>query len=160
MTQHTQHIDTDVVRKTVTVAVSQERAFEAFTAEFGSWWPPEYHIGKADLADFILEPKVGGRWYEVGTDGVECDSGRVLAFEPPERVVIAWHLNGQWQFDPDPEHASHVEVRFIAEGLESTRVELEHRGFERHGDGAAAVRGGVEGGWVNAMGRYAAKLAA
>lgn len=156
----TQNLDTEVVRKTVTVAVSQERAFEAFTAEFGSWWPPEYHIGKADLADFILEPKVGGRWYEVGTDGVECDSGRVLAFEPPERVVIAWHLNGHWQFDPDPEHASHVEVRFVAEGPESTRVELEHRGFERHGDGAAAVRAGVEGGWVNAMGRYVAKLAA
>lgn len=155
----TQHIDLGTVRKTITVAVSQERAFEAFTAEFGSWWPPEYHIGKADLADFVIESKAGGRWYEVGVDGTECDSGRVTVFEPPERLVLAWHLNGQWSFDPDPAHASEVDVRFIAEGPDRTRVELEHRGFERHGAGAAAVRGGVEGGWDNALGRFGAKLA-
>jgi uncharacterized protein YndB with AHSA1/START domain len=143
-----QNIDT-AVRRTITVAASQQRAFEVFTAQFGSWWPKDYHIGEADMADFVLEPKVGGRWYEVGVDGKECDTGRVTAFEPPDRLTLAWHLDGSYQYDPDPAHASEVEVRFIAEGPTQTRVELEHRGFERHAAGADAVHGSVSspGGW-------------
>jgi uncharacterized protein YndB with AHSA1/START domain len=158
----TQPVDTAVVRKTITVAASQQRAFEVFTAQFGTWWPKEYSIGEAEMADFVLEPKVGGRWYEVGVDGKECETGRVTHFEPPDRLTLAWHLNEQWQYDPDPEHASEVEVRFIAEGPTITRVELEHRGFERHGDGADAVHGVVDSpqGWSYCLERFAARAAA
>lgn len=149
------------VRRTITVAAPQDQAFEVFTAQFGSWWPKEYSIGEADMADFVLEPKAGGRWYEVGVDGTECDSGRVTAFEPPERLVVAWHLDGNWQYDPDPDHASEVEIRFIAEDPTHTRVELEHRGFDRHGAGADAVRGGVDNpqGWDYCLALFAKQVA-
>lgn len=145
------------VVRTITVAAPQERAFKVFTEQFGTWWPREYSIGEAEMADFVLEPKVGGRWYEVGVDGKECDTGRVTAYEPPDRVVFAWQLDGMWQFDPDIAHASEVEVRFIAEGPHSTRVELEHRGFENHGDGAEGVHGGVDNpqGWSYCLDRFA-----
>jgi uncharacterized protein YndB with AHSA1/START domain len=146
------------VVRSITVATSRDRAFKVFTEQIGTWWPKEYSIGEADMADFVVEPKVGGRWYEVGADGVECDTGRVLVYEPPERVVFAWHLNGEWQFDPDPDHASEVEVRFVAEGPNSTQVELEHRGFERHGDTAPGVHGAVSdsSGWSYCLERFAA----
>jgi len=149
------------VVRTITVAAPQERAFKVFTEQFGSWWPREYSIGEADMADFVLEPKVGGRWYEVGADGSECDTGRVTAYEPPDRVAFAWQLDGAWQFDPDISHASEVEVRFIPEGDHRTRVELEHRGFENHGDGAGGVHGGVDapGGWTFCLDRFAAAIA-
>ena len=149
------------VVRTITVAASQDRAFKVFTEQFGSWWPREYSIGEADMADFVLEPKVGGRWYEVGTDGTECDTGRVTAYDPPDRVVIAWHLDSSWQYDPDPAHASEFEVRFVAEGPNSTRVEVEHRNFERHGDGADAVRGGVDDpqGWSYCLDLFAKAVA-
>jgi uncharacterized protein YndB with AHSA1/START domain len=152
----------NAVRRTITVAASQQRAFEVFTARFGSWWPKDYHIGPAAMADFILEPKVGGRWYELDVDGTQCDTGRVLAYDPPERVVLAWQLNEQWQYDPDPSHASEVEVRFIAEGPSRTRVELEHRGFEHHGAAAGAVRAGVEvqTGWTYVLELFAKHVAA
>lgn len=157
----TQHVDT-TVRKTVTVAVSQHRAFEVFTAQLGTWWPKEFHIGEADMADFVLEPRVGGRWFEVGVNGKECETGRVTGFEPPDRFTLAWHLDGNWQYDPDPAHASEVEVRFIAEGPTRTRVELEHRGFERHGAGADAVQGAVGGpqGWDYCLDLFAKQAAA
>jgi len=152
----TQHVGT-VVRRQITVSASQERAFEVFTARLGTWWPKEYSIGQSPMVDFVLEPKVGGRWYELGEDGKQCDTGRVTAFEPPARVTLAWHLNGQWQFDPDPAHASEVEVRFIAETPARTRVELEHRGFERHGADAAAVLGSVDSqtGWTYCLDLFA-----
>jgi uncharacterized protein YndB with AHSA1/START domain len=157
----TQNVDT-AVRRTVTVEVSQQRAFEVFTAGFGSWWPKAYSLGASDMADFVLEPKVGGRWYEVGVDGTECDTGRVLAYEPPERVVFSWQLNEQWQYDPDPSHASEVEVRFIAEGPSRTRIDLEHRGFERHGAGADGVRAGIDAptGWTYVLDLFAQHVAA
>jgi uncharacterized protein YndB with AHSA1/START domain len=150
------------VRRAITVAAPQQRAFEVFTAQFGRWWPKDYHLGEAELADFVLEPKVGGRWYEVGVDGAECETGRVTAFEPPDRLLLAWHLDGSWRYDPDPAHASEVEVRFIAQGPALTRVELEHRGFERHGAGAAAVHGGVSSprGWPYCLERFAEQAAA
>ncbi|MGH9186147.1 MAG: SRPBCC family protein [Acidimicrobiales bacterium] len=158
----TQDVEVGVVHKTITVGAAPETAFEVFTAKLATWWPKEYSIGESDMADFVLEPKVGGRWYEVGVDGKECDTGRVLAFEPPERVVIAWHLNEAWQFDPDPSHASEFEVRFIAEDSSRTRVELEHRGIERHGDGAPAVHGTVDGpgGWGFVLEHFAKAVTA
>ena len=101
---------------TITVDAPIDQAFRTFTDAFGSWWPAEYHIGQADMATAILEPREGGRWYEQGTDGSECDWGRVLAWEPPHRLVVTWQINGQWQYDPDPAHASEIEVRFTADG--------------------------------------------
>jgi uncharacterized protein YndB with AHSA1/START domain len=150
----------DAVRATITVGVSQQRAFEVFTAQFGTWWPKEYSIGEADMADFVVEPEAGGRWYEVGVDGTECDTGRVTAFEPPKRLVLAWHLNENFQYDPDPAHASEIEIRFIAEDPTRTRVELEHRDFERHGAGAQAVHDGVDQGWSYCLELYARHTAA
>lgn len=145
-----------IVRRTVTVAATQQHAFDVFTAKLGSWWPTEFSIGEADMADFILELRVGGRWYEVGVDGTECETGRVTAFEPPERLVLAWHLNGSMQYDPDPAHASEVEIRFIADTPAQTTVQLEHRGLDRH-DGSAAVLGMVESprGWSYLLGVFA-----
>lgn len=158
----TQPLDTAVVRRTITVAATQQHAFEVFTAGFRTWWPKEYSIGESEMADFVVEPKVGGRWYEVGVDGKECDTGRVTAFEPPERLTLAWHLNGQFQYDPDPAHASEVDIRFIAESPTHTRVELEHRGLERHGTDADAVHGIVDspGGWTYCLELFAKQASA
>ena len=116
------------VRKTLQVKASQARAFEVFTAGFARWWPASHSIGKSPLKDAIMEPQVGGRWYERGEDGSECDWGRVLAWEPPARLVLSWQLSAQWKFDPDLR--TEVEVRFIPEGDRLTRVEFEHRGLE------------------------------
>jgi uncharacterized protein YndB with AHSA1/START domain len=152
----------DAVRKAIVVPATPEHAFKVFTEQLGMWWPREYSIGTVDMADFVVEPMAGGRWYEVGVDGSECDTGRVTAYEPPDRIVLAWHLNGNWQFDPDPDHASEVEVRFIPDGEGRTRVELEHRHFERHGADAPLVREAVEstGGWGHCMAAYVAQLVA
>jgi uncharacterized protein YndB with AHSA1/START domain len=130
---------------TVTIGVPLERAFRIFTASFNTWWPAQYHIGKAEMAEAVLEPREGGRWYERGADGSECDWGRVLAWEPPHRLVVTWQINGQWQFDPDPAHASEIEVRFTAAGTEETDVVLEHRLLDRLVDGQA-LRDGITGG--------------
>lgn len=129
----------------VTVDVPVERAFRVFTDSFNTWWPAEYHIGQADVEQAILEPREGGRWYERGVDGSECDWGRVLVWQPPHRLVVTWQINGRWQFDPDPEHASEIEVRFTADGPEQTKVELEHRHLDRLVEGPA-LRDGITGG--------------
>lgn len=129
----------------VTVAVDVERAFRVFTASFNTWWPMQYHIGQSEVAEAVLEPREGGRWYERGVDGSECDWGRVLVWEPPSRLVVTWQINGQWQYDPDPEHASEIEIRFTADGPEQTRVELEHRLLDRLVAGEA-LRDGISGG--------------
>ena len=145
------------VIKTVTVRAGQQHAFKVFTAGFTTWWPSGHHIGKADLAEAVLEQREGGRWYERGVDGSECDWGSVLVYDPPNRVVLSWHLNGEWVYDPDPAKASEVEVRFTAEGPDVTRVELTHRNFERHGGNWQAVASGVdaEGGWGGILRGYA-----
>ena len=149
------------VRKSITVRASQERAFTVFTKEFGTWWPAGHHIGAADLADAIIEPREGGRYYERGVDGSECDWGQVLAYEPPDRLVLSWHLQGDWRYDPDPAKASEIEVRFIAEAPDRTRVELDHRHIERH-HLADRVVTGIESpdGWSGILALYADKLAA
>ncbi len=134
---------------TITVGVPVERAFAVFTGSLDTWWPRMYHIGQAEMAEAVLEPRPGGRWYERGVDGSECDWGRVLAWEPPHRLVVTWQINGAWQYDPDPAHASEIEVRFTADGPGQTTVELEHRLLERLAGGQAigdTIRGG--GGWT------------
>jgi uncharacterized protein YndB with AHSA1/START domain len=134
------------VRKSILVKAPPERAFEVFTTGIGRWWPQSHHIGKAEMQDAIMEPRAGGRWYERGADGSECEWGRVLAWEPPQRVVLAWQLAADWQYDPNL--VTEVEVRFTPEG-NGTRVDLEHRNLERFGDHADAVRAQIdsEGGW-------------
>jgi uncharacterized protein YndB with AHSA1/START domain len=139
-----------------TVALPVDRAFRMFTEGFTAWWPHKYHIGQADVAEILLEPQVGGRWYERGVDGSECDWGRVLAWEPPGRVVFTWQISGTWQFDPDPDRASEIEVLFVEDEPQQTRVEVEHRHFERLDGGQAihdAIRGG--GGWALLLDGYA-----
>jgi uncharacterized protein YndB with AHSA1/START domain len=145
---------------TVTVGVPVERAFRVFTDSFNTWWPAQYHIGRAEIAEAVLEPREGGRWYERGVDGSECDWGRVLAWEPPHRLVVTWQINGQWQYDPDPEHASEIEVRFIADSPEQTKVELEHRLLERLVAGQALREGIIGGGGWGAILELFAKAAA
>jgi uncharacterized protein YndB with AHSA1/START domain len=148
------------IRGTITVGVPVDQAFRVFTDAFGSWWPPDYHIGQADMAAAILEPRAGGRWYEQGVDGSECDWGRVLAFQPPHRLVVTWQINGEWRYDPDPEHASEIEVRFTADGPGQTVVELEHRLLDRL-VGGQALRDGITGGggWTAILELYAKAIA-
>ncbi len=145
---------------TVTVSVPLEHAFRIFTDSIHTWWPAQYHIGQADMDKAILEPREGGRWYEQGVDGSQCDWGRVLAWEPPHRLVLTWQINGQWQYDPDPQHASEIEVRFTPDGPEQTTVELEHRLLDRLVDGQAIRDALVGGGGWTAMLELFAKAAA
>ncbi|MBN9101186.1 MAG: SRPBCC family protein [Pseudonocardia sp.] len=145
---------------TVTVAVPIDQAFRVFTGSIDSWWPHQFHIGAADVAEVILEPGVGGRWFERGVDGSECDWGRVLLWEPPDRLTFTWQINGTWQFDPDPEHASEIDVRFTANGPHDTTVTVEHHHFERLDGGGTindAIQGG--GGWTLLLDSFAKTVA-
>jgi uncharacterized protein YndB with AHSA1/START domain len=148
------------IRGTVTVAAPVDRAFRVFTNSINTWWPAQYHIGQADMAEAILEPRAGGRWYERGVDGSECEWGQVLAWEPPHRLVVTWQINGQWQYDPDPEHASEIEVRFTADGPSQTIVELEHRLLDRLADGQAIHDTIISGGGWTAILELCAKAVA
>ena len=153
------------VRQSVTVDVPPERAFAVFTADLASWWPLEaYHIGSQPAVAVVVEPRAGGRWYERAADGSECDWGRVLACDPPHRIVVSWQINANdetWFPDPDPAHASEIEVTFTGQPDGQTRVEFEHRHFERHGAGGDGIHAGVSssGGWATILDSYA-KVAA
>jgi uncharacterized protein YndB with AHSA1/START domain len=150
------------VRHEVVVEAAIERAFSVFTSDFGAFKPREHNMLGVDIAETIFEPHVGGRLYDRGVDGSECGWARVLAYEAPDRVVISWDITPQWQIETDPGKTSEVEVRFIAETQERTRVVLEHRNLDRHLDGWEAVREGVdsEGGWPLYLRRYADLFAA
>lgn len=149
-------------RAAVTVEAPIDRAFEVFTDGIDSWWPREHTIGEAELKEMVLEPKVGGRAYGIGVDGSESDWGRVLEFDPPNRIVVSWDINLAWAHEPDPAKASEFEVRFVAEGPQRTRVELEHRHLERHGDGWEAMRDAVgsPNGWQGGLELFAGAAAA
>ena len=155
----TQDVRTPSVRTQVTVALPPAEAFALFTEGIGTWWPTDtYRIGESEGVA-VLEPREGGRWYERAPDGVECDWGRVLAWEPPHRVLLAWQLNATWQYDAD--FVTEVEVRFTEDGAGGTRVDLEHRHIDRFGDAAeqlAAALGG-DGGWPAVLARYVAAAA-
>jgi len=157
MTEQTSQQVIEPVRHEVTVPLLPDAAFKLFTADVNSWWPG-HHIGGADLQAAIIESRAGGRFYEKDADGSECDWGQVLVFDPPGRLVLRWRLNGEFSYDPDPEHGSEVEVTFMPDGATSTRVRLEHRHFERHGSTGAALRQGVADGWGEILRGYA-KLA-
>jgi len=152
--------ETAPVRKTVNVRTSAERAFKVFTDRFDSWWPRSHKLFQdAELAAAIVEGRVGGRCYQRAVDGRECDWGKVTVWEPPRRLVVAWQLDGQWQYDADLSHASEVEVTFTPQDDGTTRVDLEHRHFERHGASGAMVQTGVggEGGWNGLLRLFASE---
>jgi uncharacterized protein YndB with AHSA1/START domain len=148
------------VQAATEVNASPERAFEIFTKDIGSWWNPDHHILDGELAEMVFEPRVGGHVYDRGVDGNECRWARVLAYEPPHRLVISWDINLQWQLESDPDKTSEVEVRFIAQGPDRTRVELEHRHLERHGEGWENMRDAVgsPGGWSAGIERFAERI--
>lgn len=145
------------IRHEIVVETPIERAFKVFTEEFGSFKPPEHNLLGVDIAETIFEPRAGGRLYDRGVDGSECDWARVLTYEPPDRVVISWDINPRWQVEEALDKTSEVEVRFTAEAPGRTRVSIEHRNLDRHGDGWEAVREGVnaDDGWPLYLKRFA-----
>jgi uncharacterized protein YndB with AHSA1/START domain len=150
------------VRAQVVVQAPMDHAFRVFTEGIGSWFPREYNLLPVEIAERVFEPRVGGHVYDRGVDGSECHWGRVLEYEPPRRVLISWDINPRWQIETDVRKTSELEVRFISDGPERTRVELEHRNLERHGEGWEQLRDAVggEGGWAGCLVKFAERFAA
>jgi uncharacterized protein YndB with AHSA1/START domain len=148
------------VRTQIVVEAPIERAFSVFTEQFDRIKPREHNLLGVDIAETVFERREGGRIYDRGVDGSECHWARVLAYEPPDRVVFSWDISPRWQVETDLAKTSEVEVRFVAETSDRTRVELEHRHLDRHGDGWETERDGVagEGGWPLYLRRYAALI--
>ena len=161
MSSHTQAEGT-TARSSVVVQATIDRAFQVFTEQFGAFKPPEHNLLGVEIAETVLEPRVGGYLYDRGVDGSECRWGRVLAYEPPRRLVISWDISPQWRLEEDRDKTSEVEIRFVAESSERTRVQLEHRNLDRHGPGWESLREGVasDQGWPLYLDRYAAVIAA
>jgi uncharacterized protein YndB with AHSA1/START domain len=150
------------INKVIVVDAPIEEAFHVFTDRFGDFKPPEHNLLGARIAETVFEPRVGGHIVDRAEDGSECRWARILAYEPPSRVVFSWDIGPTWQLEPNPDNTSEVEVRFTAENATRTKVELEHRHLDRHGTGWENVHDGVdgEGGWPLYLDRYAALLSA
>jgi uncharacterized protein YndB with AHSA1/START domain len=140
------------IRKQLTVEAPAERAFRVFTAKMGAWWPKEHHIGAAALKDCVIEGKVNGRWYELDEDGGQCDWGKVLEWNPPRRLVLAWQLGADFKYDPA--FVTEVEVTFTSLGPKQTRVDFEHRQLERFGEAAQRLSGDLNKGWGQILESY------
>ena len=155
------HVTPSPVKQSIVVEAPIERAFKVFTEQFGSFKPREHNLLGVEIAETVFEPRVGGHIYDRSVDGSECRWARVLAYEPPRRVLLSWDINPRWQIETDPEKTSEWEVQFIAETANRTRVELEHRKLERHGQGWESVRDGVAGdqGWPLYLRRFAELVA-
>ena len=150
--------DPNSVRKIMNVQAPPAVAWRVFTERMGTWWPlAVYKIGKTNAVDAIIEPRIGGRWYERGDDGSTCQWGSVLSWEPPSRLVLSWDIDANWQYDPDLK--TEIEVRFIAEGRDATRVELEHRKLDRYGARRDEMRRifDTEGDWGRLLAMFAAR---
>jgi uncharacterized protein YndB with AHSA1/START domain len=147
------------VRKSVVVNTDVERSFSAFTSGIGRWWPRSKSIGATAQVDVVLEGRPGGRWYERGVDGAECEWGKVLLWEPPSRLMLAWQIDSNWKYDPAL--VTEIEITFTALGAKETRVDIEHRNLERFGDNAARIREmfDSEGGWPGVLKSFAATVA-
>ncbi|TRD07151.1 ATPase [Mesorhizobium sp. WSM4303] len=156
----TQTADTSV-RHSIVVEAPMDRAFKVFTEDFGKFKPAEHNMLPVQIAETVFEPRIGGYLYDRGIDGSECRWARVLAYEPPNRLVLSWNISPQWQIETDPDKTSEWEVRFIAETADRTRVEIEHRNLGRHGEGWESVRDGVDGdqGWPLYLQRFADLMA-
>ena len=148
---------TAAVRKSIVVPAPVEKAFAVFTERLGDFKPPEHNLLASPIAETVLQPWVGGHIVDRATDGSECRWARILVFDPPERLVFSWDISPEWRIESDPDRTSEVEVRFVAESSDSTRVDLEHRHLDRHGPGWQAVLDGVDGdeGWPLYLSRYA-----
>ncbi len=151
-----------VVRKSIRVQAPIERAFSVFVEQMETWWPATHHIGKTPFEAIFVEPRVGGRWYERDVNGKLTDWGKVLAWDPPRRVSLSWHVGPghdqpEWVCDPDPARASEVEIRFTAEGPRPPLVQLEHSKLERHGEGYQQLRAIFDGpgAWEHILELYA-----
>jgi uncharacterized protein YndB with AHSA1/START domain len=149
------------VKTSIVVEAPIARAFKVFTEDFGRFKPAEHNMLTVQIAETVFEPRVGGYLYDRGIDGSVCRWARVLAYEPPNRLLLSWNISPQWQIESDPDKASEWEVRFTAETAQRTRVEIEHRKLERHGEGWEGMRDGVGGdqGWPLYLQRYADLLA-
>lgn len=152
-----EEVEQSVVKKNVVVNASRDRAFEVFTERFGDFKPPEHNLLLAPLTETVFELSVGGHIFDRAADGSECRWARVLVFDPPDRVVFSWDISPTWQLEPNLDQTSEVEVRFVPETPERTRVELTHRNIERHGPGWEGVAEGVGGdnGWPLYLDRFA-----
>jgi uncharacterized protein YndB with AHSA1/START domain len=150
---------TEPIRRDIVVEAGADRAFEVFTAGMTGWWRPEHHIGETPIAEIVIEPRPGGRWFTRHEDGSETDTGVVRAWEPPHRLVVTWQISSQWRFDADL--VTTVEVRFVAEGPDRTRVELEHRDLDGFGPDAADMRETFDApdAWTETLAGFAAALA-
>jgi uncharacterized protein YndB with AHSA1/START domain len=148
----------DTIRHDIVVNAPLDRAFAVFTERFGDFKPREHNLLSVPIAETVFEPRVGGHIYDRGEDGSLCKWARILAFEPPSRVVFTWDIGPTWQLESDPARCSEVEIRFVAEAADRTRVQLEHRHIERHGEGWESVAAGVDGdaGWPLYLRRYVA----
>jgi uncharacterized protein YndB with AHSA1/START domain len=146
------------VRKSVTVPATREDAFSMFTARMGEWWPKMHSIGSSPMVDVVVRPERGGRWFERGQDGSECQWGKVLAWEPSERVVLAWQIDGEWRFQPTL--ITEVEIVFIEVVAGQTRIDVEHRNFERFGPAHETIRAAFDsaGGWTGILEQFRAAL--
>jgi Activator of Hsp90 ATPase homolog 1-like protein len=144
----------EVVRS-ITVPLSPARAFELFTSRMTDFWPKEHSIGSAELVEVVVEPRVGGRWFERGVDGTECEWGRVAVWEPPRKVVLLWQIGANWQYDPDFE--TEVEVTFTEDVSAHARVQLRHTNLQRYGDAAEQMRAAFDdpNGWAGTLARFA-----
>lgn len=152
----TQQSAATTVRHSITVEAPIGEAFRVFTEDFGRFKPPEHNLLGAAIAETVFEPRAGGHVFDRGVDGSECRWARVLAYEPPNRVVISWDISPHWQIESDPDKTSEVEVLFRVESPTTTRVDLEHRHLDRHGEGWESVRDGVDNdqGWHLYLQRY------
>ena len=147
------------VRKSVQVKASSAHAFKVFTSGLGRWWPRDKGIGKLPMKSAVMEARLGGRWYELAEDGTQTSVGKIIVWDPPNRFVMTWDINSQWK--PDSTISSEVEVKFVAEGPNATRVELEHRKFEQMGQEAGeSMRKSVDGGWPGMLERFKAEAEA
>ena len=154
--------DTGTIRRQIVVDAPIDRAFAVFTELFGDFKPAEHNLLAAPIAETVFEPRIGGNIVDRAADGTECRWARILAYDPPKRVVFSWDISPQWRVETDPELTSEVEVRFVAETPDRTRLELEHRHLDRHGPGWESVRDGVvdDAGWPLYLARYAALVRA
>jgi len=144
------------VVKSVSVKAAPKRAFELFTCEMGRWWPARMQIGKSPFVAIVVEPRQGGRWFERDAEGTECEWGKVLVWEPPTRVLLAWQLNSRFAYDP--EFLTEVELTFAAAASGGSIVTVEHRNLERYGDDAEKIAGLLGGGWPTCLAEFTAYI--
>jgi uncharacterized protein YndB with AHSA1/START domain len=156
MNVEAQRISPAPIRKSLRVKASRQKAFDTFVA-MGGWWMKSHSLVPSGQKDVIIEPRAGGRWYEIANDGGEQEWGKVVAYEAPDRLLLIWSLNAEFNYEPDFETT--VEVRFTADG-DHTIVDFEHRDLDRYGEGAEQVRGGMDGGWGELLAGYQAAVEA